>query len=323
MKNILLLATGGTIASAMTVNGLTPALSAEELLEFIPDITEVANLSVRQLFNLDSTNIDPSHWTAIVKTIKEEYDNYDGFVVTHGTDTMAYTAAAMFFMIEYPKKPIVITGSQRPITDERGDGASNLSDAIVAASKAPGGVYCVFDHKVMSAKSIRKVRTHDFNAFMPVNAPILALVEGHHLSHMMGTVGNTVFHEKITAKVGVLTLVPGLPARLLQDLAQDLDGIIIEAFGAGGIPTLNGQWAAAIEKLVKDHKPVVISTQVLSDGTHLQSYEVGVTALRAGALEAGMLTPEACFTALSLAISEARDYRMVKDLYASMQTRLI
>ena len=115
-KNILLIATGGTIASKKSDNGLKPQISPEELMQYIPQVKDICDFHAVQLLNLDSSNMEPEHWKMMVHTIHENYEKYDGFVIAHGTDTMAYTAAALSYMIQNSKKPIVITGAQKPIT---------------------------------------------------------------------------------------------------------------------------------------------------------------------------------------------------------------
>lgn len=129
-KNILLIATGGTIASKKSDNGLKPQISPEELMQYIPQVKDICDFHVVQLLNLDSSNMEPEHWKMMVHTIHENYEKYDGFVIAHGTDTMAYTAAALSYMIQNSKKPIVITGAQKPIDLEITDAKSNLLDSF-------------------------------------------------------------------------------------------------------------------------------------------------------------------------------------------------
>ena len=126
MKKVLLIATGGTIASKQTEEGLSPALSAEEIIAFVPELQKIAELSIVQLCNVDSTNMQPKIWREMGACIQKNYDRYDGFVVLHGTDTMAYTSAALSYMVQYSRKPIVITGSQKPINQDSTDAKMNL-----------------------------------------------------------------------------------------------------------------------------------------------------------------------------------------------------
>ena len=141
-KKILLLATGGTIASKKSENGLKPQITPEELLEYIPQVKEFCEVSAIQLLNLDSSNMEPEHWKKIVHAIREYYDAYDGFVIAHGTDTMAYTAAALSYMIQNSTKPIVITGAQKPIDLEITDAKSDRQFFICGRCKITGRADC-------------------------------------------------------------------------------------------------------------------------------------------------------------------------------------
>ena len=134
MKKILLLATGGTIASRPTAaGGLAPAITSEELLACVPELADLCAVDAVQVFNLDSTNVGPAQWQSIVHCIKENYDAYDGFVIAHGTDTMAYTAAALSYMVQNSAKPVVLTGSQKSIYNRDTDARNNLYRAFVYA----------------------------------------------------------------------------------------------------------------------------------------------------------------------------------------------
>lgn len=133
MKHILMIGTGGTIASEMSPDGLTPEISSEQLLAAVPRIGELCEVDCLQLYSLDSTSLRPAHWQGLARAIRERYDDYDGFVVSHGTDTMAYTAAALSYLIQGSPKPIVLTGAQKPIWFDGTDSKRNLTDAFVYA----------------------------------------------------------------------------------------------------------------------------------------------------------------------------------------------
>ena len=130
MRKILLIATGGTISSTNKGNGLEPTFSANDILKYCPAIKEICEIETNQLFALDSTNIRPAHWIAIADTIQKNYDLFDGFVILHGTDTMAYSAAALNYLIQDSPKPIVFTGSQKPIDDPTTDAIKNITDGV-------------------------------------------------------------------------------------------------------------------------------------------------------------------------------------------------
>ena len=134
MKRILMIGTGGTIASQQTEDGLAPGLTPEELLGYIPEVANVCEVHTKQIMNLDSTNVTPEHWRKMVETIEQNYYSYDGFVIAHGTDTLAYTAAALSYMIQNSAKPIVITGAQKPIDMVVTDAKTNLLDSFIYSS---------------------------------------------------------------------------------------------------------------------------------------------------------------------------------------------
>ena len=182
MKRILLIATGGTIACKRSDAGLKPLISSEELLAYVPSAREFCKTDALQLFNLDSTNIQPGHWLAMASAIEEHYEHYDGFVICHGTDTMAYTAAALSYLIQNSQKPIVITGAQKPIDMEITDAKTNLSDSLRFAScDRSHGVVIVFDGKVIAGTRGKKERTKSYDAFSSINFPYIATIQESHI----------------------------------------------------------------------------------------------------------------------------------------------
>lgn len=181
MKNILMIGTGGTIASEMTPEGLTPELNSKQLLSFVPKIGEMCHVDCIQVYSLDSTNLEPRHWLGVANAIRESYDRYDGFVISHGTDTMAYTAAALSYLVQGSPKPIVLTGAQKPIWFDGTDSKRNLTDAFFYACRGCGGVQIVFNGKVILGTRARKTCSKSFQAFSSVNYPDLAVVQDDHL----------------------------------------------------------------------------------------------------------------------------------------------
>ena len=158
MKNILMIATGGTIASKEGDLGLTPAVTGEELAASVPGIKDICHLEILQLMNIDSTNMRPRQWLMIRDAIMENYNHYDGFVILHGTDTMAYTAAALSYLIQDSVKPIVLTGSQKPMANPYTDAKINLFQSILyAADDLSCNVCIVFNGKVVDASSAPEV----------------------------------------------------------------------------------------------------------------------------------------------------------------------
>lgn len=191
MKQILVIATGGTIACRSTEKGLMPQIEMEDFLNYVPKIREMCCLHAVQLMNLDSTNMQPENWIAIADTIHKEYDRYDGFVVLHGTDTMAYTAAALSYLVQNSRKPIVLTGAQKPINEDITDAKSNVIQSILyATSDASTNVSFVFDGEVIAGTRGRKVRSKSFNAFSSVNFPHKAVIRDNKVFHYIEEQGD-------------------------------------------------------------------------------------------------------------------------------------
>lgn len=281
MKQILVIATGGTIACRSTEKGLMPQIEMEDFLNYVPKIREMCCLHAVQLMNLDSTNMQPENWIAIADTIHKEYDRYDGFVVLHGTDTMAYTAAALSYLIQNSRKPIVLTGAQKPINEDITDAKSNVIQSILyATSDASTNVSFVFDGEVIAGTRGRKVRSKSFNAFSSVNFPHKAVIRDNKVFHYIEEQGDepVKFYDRLNENIFVLKLVPGMDAGILDYLKNRYDAVIIEGFGVGGIPSLESmKYKEKIAELIDAGTEVVITTQVPMEGSNLDIYEVGRT----------------------------------------------
>src|SRR5574344_1825939 len=171
-KRILLLATGGTIACKRSDGGLTPVITSQELLSYVPAAKQFCVVHTVQLMNIDSTNMQAEHWLTIAAAIEKNYAQYDGFVITHGTDTMAYTAAALSDLIQDSEKPVIVTGAKKPINMENTDARVNLLDSLELAScDKTYGVNIVFDGKLIAGTRGRKERTKSYNAFSSIHFP--------------------------------------------------------------------------------------------------------------------------------------------------------
>lgn len=277
-KRILLLATGGTIASKKSDNGLRPQITPEELLEFIPQVREICEIEAVQLLNLDSSNMEPMHWKMMVHTIREHYEEYDGFVIAHGTDTMAYTAAALSYMIQNTGKPIVITGAQKPIDLEITDAKSNLIDSFLyAADEKSQGVQIVFDGKVIAGTRAKKVRSKSYNAFSSIDYPCLAIIQDMNIMRYIPMIpyeGKAEFYEELDENVFLMKLIPGIRPKVLRSIFENYHCIIVESFGVGGIPK---SIADDFYRLCQEYpdKLVVMATQVAHEGSDMTVYEVG------------------------------------------------
>ena len=321
MKNILIIATGGTIASKRTETGLSPLMTVEEMLAFVPEIRKTANVGVVQPMNLDSTNISPSDWLVMEKCIEENYDRYDGFVILHGTDTMAYTAAALSYLVQDSPKPIVVTGAQRPIDMEVTDAKTNFTDSVrYAVSPAAKGVSLVFDGRVICGTRAKKTRSKSFNAFSSINFPYLAVVSGEKvIDYGIGRVAcaRPIFYDKLNPSVGLFKLIPGVKEELLDYYFLLHDVVVIESFGVGGIPEGDRfGFYDVIAKWRERGKVTVVCTQVMSEGSDMSVYRVGVRGKEEyGLMESYDMTPEAVVTKLMWASAVAKNRSELEKLF--------
>ena len=302
MKHILLIATGGTIASRPTENGLAPQLLADDILRCVPALGSLCRIDAVQPMNIDSTNMSPDCWLALADCLRAHYDQYDGFVIAHGTDTMAYTACALSYLVQQSGKPIVLTGAQKSIYVQDTDARRNLYDAFVAAQDDNlAGVYIVFDGRVILGTRARKTRTKSMNAFSSIDYPDVALIrDGRILHYIRQPRPQTppAFYGRLDASVFVLRLIPGMNPEVLRLLASRFDALVIESFGVGGIPQqLMDAFAEGLGNYETTHKVLIMTTQVTYEGSDVGVYEVGKRVKnRFRFLEAHDMTIEAVVT---------------------------
>ena len=281
MKHILLIATGGTIASKYTEAGLSPQISAEELLSYVPEAKSICRIDMLQPFSLDSTNISWEHWIQLSELIHRNYETYDGFVICHGTDTMAYTAAALSYLIRNSRKPIVITGSQKPIDLPDTDARTNLMDSIRFASNDRAHDVCiVFGGSVIAGTRAKKERTKSYNAFSSINYPPIAVIQDKRIIFYIDDKDHNTeevcFSDRIGERVFLYRLIPGSDGTIPEVLMDRYDALIIESFGVGGIPDYgDGSLRTAIHKWISAGKIVIMATQVPNEGSDMSVYEVG------------------------------------------------
>ena len=324
-KKILMIATGGTIASKETDEGLAPAISSNELLACVPEVAEVCDVDAIQPFNLDSTNVYAPHWLEIASIVEHNYAGYDGFVVTHGTDTMAYTAAALSYLIQNSAKPVVLTGSQRSVYSRDTDARRNLSDAFLyCADGSAYGVRIVFDGSVILGTRAKKTRTRSFNAFSSIDFPAVAVMrDGRPLRYVSGSrpSGEPKFWHKLDRNVFVLKMIPGLRADIFDYLCRSCDGLVIESFGAGGLPDYeDGAFFKGLARFLSLGKTAVLTTQAEHEGSSMDKYAVGRKLRSCGrVIEAGCMTLEAAVTKLMWVLALARGEEAEKLFYTPVE----
>lgn len=309
-KHICVLATGGTIASRPTPNGLMPALSGEDILAMVPDLRARCDIDCVQLLQLDSTNLQPEHWIRMARAVAERRTQYDAFVITHGTDTMAYSAAALHYMLENIDCPVVLTGSQLPAGVPGTDAEQNLLTAFHAALGGRAGVYIAFGGRVMFGNDARKLCTMQLTAFGNINRPLAGRFAGGRLTWLAeasAPAGTFRLHDQLDTRVGVLKIVPGLPPKMLEAFVDaGFRAVILEGYGLGGIPGQESpmNFLPAFQ-YAKDHGcRLVCTTQCTYDGVDMDSYEMGVRAQQLGVEPGGTLTTEALLCKLMIELAE-------------------
>ncbi len=317
-KKILLLTTGGTIASVPGGEGLEPMRSGVMERE-LQQLRTYYDIQVRDVMCLDSSNIRPEEWQLIAREIFEQRLSYDGVVVSHGTDTMAYTASAVTFMLPNIDRPVVFTGSQLPLADMLSDGPDNLRTAFAMAASGCPGVFLAFDRKVMLGCRAVKVRASGFSAFESVNARYAGRVSNLGLvldeTALPKSRGKAKLQTNVDNNVFLLKLTPGLNPAVF-DMLRSLGykGIVIEAFGLGGIDVLSN-CLQGIHRCVEEGISVVVTTQCLYDSSDLQVYQVGTKLLKLGVIQGRDMTSEAAMTKLMWALGQNMDPDTIKTLF--------
>lgn len=311
MRKVLVIGTGGTISCERSENGLAPSVSISELLKKVEINCEISS---EQLFELDSTNMTPRHWETLARLIRERYDEFDGFVITHGTDTMAYAAASLSCLIQNSRKPIVFTGSMMPMTDEDSDAPENLRDAVrFAADERAFGVKLVFSGTIYDGKYVSKSDSS-------VSAPFpFCEMDSDTLENLdmflaqeitQKHVGETRFYERLSDDVFHVKLIPG--QRLY--VPENARAVILESYGLGGVPDyLLGE----VTKLTNRGVYVIIATQCAYGGTNLNEYEVGQYAAKVcPLLETGKMTVEYAVARARWALEYSSGFESFNKLFS-------
>lgn len=287
----LVIHTGGTIGMVQTATGFAPATGVvEAALDTLP---VRSGLTVQTLDPLiDSANASPADWDRIAAIIAARHDEFDNFVITHGTDTLAYTAAALCFALEGLGKPVILTGAMLPLTVEGSDGTRNLTDALAAAETAPPGVWVQFAGRLLHGARIRKSHSRDFDAFKADPSKVPPRQDGKAL----------VRHSYDAPRVAVLAVAPGVPDDFFEHAADCYDGLVLRCYGSGTAPATPGL-ARALQSAMLRHVPVIGVSQCPEGGIALGTYAAGAVLRENGVKDGRDMTVEAAYAKLCHVLS--------------------
>lgn len=304
-KNILILHTGGTFGMQLKSGTAVPQAShnlLNDLLTAIPELAQIAQIELQILCNIDSSDATEALWIQLAKTIAQHWEQFDGFVIIHGTDTLAFTATALSFFLGDLTKSVVLTGSQRPLSALRNDARANMIDSVELATHGIPAVLVCFDSKVHLGTRVSKYSNEHLHAFCSDNAPLVAKIGVNFkirpqivkkLNKMPDSFSPPKLNLAIFPNIISLSCVPGsdLPAEFVRSLLGSFQGVLLQGFGAGNLP-LN-HWLKFCEAARTQKIPVVLASQCRSGTVSLEAYENGRAFARLGVISAKDMTFEA------------------------------
>jgi len=326
--SILIIYTGGTIGMVEDekLGALVP-FDFKHLLKHLPELKKFKLNINSYSFNplIDSSNMNPSMWIQLAEVVRDNYENYDGFVILHGSDTMAFTASALSFMLENLSKPVILTGSQLPIGVIRNDGKENLVTAIEIAARKINGkplvpeVCIYFEHHLYRGNRTHKSNAENFSAFISANYPPLAEV-GVHIKFNNQYIANPIMdflivHTKLDTNIAILKLFPGIEANTIEAFSQikGLKALILETYGSGNAPT--DKWFLnALEKMIKKNIIILNVTQCKGGAVAQGKYETSTNLDYIGVIGGADISTEAAVTKLMYLLGESFDVSEIKKL---------
>lgn len=316
-SKVLIIYTGGTFGMAHDKDGALIPFDFGLIQEHLPTLRTMAlELTVVSFEHpIDSSNVHPEHWQLLAQIISDHYNTHDGFVILHGTDTMAYTASALSFMLEGLAKPVILTGAQLPISEPRSDARENLITALDIASAKNGSeavvpeVCIYFDYELLRGNRSRKVESMQFDAFDSGNYPPLAkagvkIDYNHSVIRKAESHRGLHIHKAFDAGIAILKLFPGISQPIVESILKTpgLKAVILETYGSGNAPTAS--WLIDALKAAIDTGMIIVNISQCPGGMVMQGrYETSKDLLRIGVLSGADMTSEAAVTKLMLLLA--------------------
>lgn len=296
---------------------LKPAEVKTDFLKIVPEINLLADIDIKDISNIDSSNMTIDIWKKLIRAIERNYNLYDGFVIIHGTDTMVYTASALSFAIHNLHKPVILTGAQKPLSDIPTDARNNLLNSIIVAGYSLPEVLIVFGSKILRGNRTTKISESAFEAFDSPMFPPIGLIQLKPVisSNYRVRKNNkkTEFYADFNKNVFVFKIHPGInPQYVRKFLLDSWEGIVLEAFGAGNV-------SESLMPILKDANkkeiPVIVTSQCHKGITKTQLYYAGYKTLENGAIPAGDMIPEAAVIKLMWILSRTKNINKIKKLF--------